>query len=100
MFPSRLLTLENVTVKALEQVVEQVFCQKIPDLVAPVCEASTSEVYLRMRNRKSHILCGIVESENEQDLALLLNQTLLPAHSSSEILHRICLPVGPGAFGR
>ncbi len=33
------ILLENVTVKALEEVVER----KIPEIIAPICDASTSE---------------------------------------------------------
>ncbi len=49
------IPMENVTVKALEEVVEW----KILEIIAPMCDASTSEVYLRVRNRKSLILCGL-----------------------------------------
>ncbi len=68
----------NGTDKVSEEVVEQV-CRKIPEILVPICEASTSEAHDHLRNRKSLIVSGLAEMEGDQDLAPFLNWTLLPA---------------------
>ncbi len=65
--------------KIVEETVQRVCAQKIPDILVPICEASTSEAYLRSRNQKSLIVSGLAEMEGDQDLASFLNRTLLPA---------------------
>ncbi len=65
------------TDKVIEEVVERV-CQKIPQFLVPICEASMSEAHYCLRNQKSLIVLGLAETECDHDLASFLNWTLLP----------------------
>ncbi len=45
--PQPTTTLEDVTVEAVEEAVGRVCCQKIPEIIAPICDASRSEIHGR-----------------------------------------------------
>ncbi len=70
-----------IDVRQLEEAVERVCDRKLPELLAPVCEATCLEANFRRKNHKSLIITGLPESERDEDTLAFLNQSLLPALS-------------------
>ncbi len=71
----------TIDVNQLEEVVKHICDQKLPELLALVCEATCSEANFCQKNQKSLIIAGLLESETDEDMLAFLNQLLLPALS-------------------